>query len=105
MIAVVNACATAADTLYKTLMQQNVPNEHRGRAMGSWVLAIGTAPSGHLEVGALAGVLGAPRALLINGGILAVANLLSGIVLRGFGSCLEDGGTLTLAFSRQGTFA
>ena len=81
VIAVVNACATAADTLYKTLMQQNVPNEHRGRAMGSWVLAIGTAPSGHLEVGALAGVLGAPRALLINGGILAVANLLSGIVL------------------------
>ena len=62
-------------------MQQNVPNEQRGRAMGSWVLAIGTAPSGHLEVGALAGVLGAPRALLINGGILAVANLLSGIVL------------------------
>ena len=81
VIAVVNACATAADTLYKTLMQENVPNEQRGRAMGSWVLAIGTAPSGHLEVGWVAGMLGAPRAMLINGGILAIANLLSGAVM------------------------
>lgn len=79
VILVVNACATAADTLYKTLMQENVPNEQRGRAMGSWVLAIGTAPTGHLEVGWVAGLLGAPRALLINGGILAVANLVSGV--------------------------
>ena len=79
VILVVNACATAADTLYKTLMQENVPNEQRGRAMGSWVLAIGTAPTGHLEVGWVAGMLGAPRALLINGGILAVANLVSGV--------------------------
>ena len=81
VIAVVNACATAADTLYKTLMQENVPNEQRGRAMGSWVLAIGTAPSGHLEVGWVAGMLGAPRAMLINGGILAIANLFSGVVM------------------------
>ncbi len=79
VILVVNACATAADTLYKTLMQENVPNEQRGRAMGSWVLAIGTAPTGHLEVGWVAGLLGAPRALLINGGILAMANLVSGV--------------------------
>ena len=70
VILVVNACATAADTLYKTLMQENVPNEQRGRAMGSWVLAIGTAPTGHLEVGWVAGMLGAPLALLINGGYI-----------------------------------
>ena len=81
VIAVVNACATSADTLYKTLMQENVPNEQRGRAMGSWVLAIGTAPTGHLEVGWVAGILGAPRALLINGGILAFANLVSGVAM------------------------
>ena len=44
ILAAVNACAMSVDTLYKTLMQSNVPNEQRGRAMGSWVLSIGVAP-------------------------------------------------------------
>ena len=63
----VNACAMAVDTLYKTLMQGLVSDEERGRAMGSWVLSIGFAPVGHVGVGALASVVGAQRALLING--------------------------------------
>ena len=42
----VNACAMAVDTLYKTLMQELVSDEERGRAMGSWVLSIGFAPGG-----------------------------------------------------------
>ena len=66
----INACASGVDTLYKTLMQSNVPNEQRGRAMGSWVVSIGVAPVGHLSLGAMAGVLGAPGALLINGSLL-----------------------------------
>ena len=37
VLAAVNACAMSVDTLYKTLMQSNVPDEQRGRAMGSWV--------------------------------------------------------------------
>ncbi len=49
--------------------------EERGRAMGSWVLSIGTAPVGHLGVGGLAGLLGAPAALLLNGGVLAFVSL------------------------------
>lgn len=75
VLALVNACAMAVDTLYKTLMQENVAEEERGRAMGSWVLSIGTAPVGHLGVGWLAGVLGAPGALLVNGGVLAIVSL------------------------------
>ena len=71
----VNACAMAVDTIYKTLMQDNVADEERGRAMGSWVLSIGFAPIGHLGVGALAGVLGAPGALLINGAVLATVSV------------------------------
>ena len=71
----VNACAMAVDTLYKTLMQELVSDEERGRAMGSWVLSIGFAPVGHVGVGALAGVVGAPRALLINGAALAVISI------------------------------
>ena len=35
-----------SDTIYKTLMQDNVADEERGRAMGSWVLSIGVAPVG-----------------------------------------------------------
>ena len=66
----INACASGVDTLYKTLMQSNVPNEQRGRAMGSWVVSIGVAPVGHLSLGAIAGALGAPAALLINGSLL-----------------------------------
>ena len=66
----INACASGVDTLYKTLMQSNVPNEQRGRAMGSWVVSIGVAPVGHLSLGAIAGALGAPGALLINGSLL-----------------------------------
>ena len=75
VLAVVNACAMAVDTLYKTLMQENVTDEQRGRAMGSWVLSIGVAPVGHLGVGGLAGVLGAPGALLVNGAVLSIVSL------------------------------
>ena len=77
----VNACAHGVDTLYKTLMQANVANEERGRAMGAWVLSIGVAPVGHVGVGAVAGALGAPGALLINGGILTVVSVAAAIGL------------------------
>ncbi len=76
-----NACAMAVDTLYKTLMQELVSDEERGRAMGSWVLSIGFAPIGHVGVGALAGAVGAPRALLINGAALATISVIAAIAL------------------------
>ena len=75
VLAVVNACAGSVDTLYKTLMQSNVPDEQRGRAMGAWVLSIGFAPVGSLSVGGLASVFGAQGALLINGSVLAFFSL------------------------------
>lgn len=81
VLAAVNACAMSVDTLYKTLMQTNVPNEQRGRAMGSWVLSIGVAPVGHLGVGALAGALGAPGALPLNGVLLAGVSLAAAVGL------------------------
>jgi len=77
----VNACAMSVDTLYKTLMQQNVPNEHRGRAMGSWVLSIGTAPVGYLSIGGIAGAFGAPMAVLFNGIMLTLAGVSTFICL------------------------
>jgi hypothetical protein len=71
----------SVDTLYKTLMQSNVPDEQRGRAMGSWVLSIGVAPVGHMGVGGLAGALGAQGALLVNGAALAGISLAAAIGL------------------------
>ena len=81
VLLVVNACAMAVDTLYKTLMQENVPNRDRGRAMGAWVLSIGTAPIGHLGIGAIAGSFGAPIALLFNGVVLASAGVVTSLSL------------------------
>ena len=77
LLTLINGCASVADTLYKTLMLSNVPDEQRGRAMGSWVFSIGVAPAGHLGIGAMAGALGAPAALLINGSVLTFISLAS----------------------------
>ena len=81
VLAFVNAAATTVDTLHKTLMQANVPDEQRGRAMGSWVLSIGVAPIGHIGLGAMAGALGAPGALLINGSILTFVGITAALGL------------------------
>lgn len=81
VLAAVNACAMSVDTLYKTLMQTNVPDEQRGRAMGSWVFSIGVAPVGHLGVGGLAAALGAPGALLVNGAVLTGISIAAAIGL------------------------
>ncbi|HVC33123.1 MAG TPA: hypothetical protein VNL16_06395, partial [Chloroflexota bacterium] len=66
------------DALQQTMLQLAVPEGQRGRAAGIWSFSIGTAPLGHLEVGALAATLGTPGALVINGSavILAAAALL-----------------------------
>lgn len=66
-------CAGAFDVLQQTLIQLAVPEEQRGRAVGIWVLSVGSAPVGNLEMGALIAILGAPGALMINGG-LAIAS-------------------------------
>ncbi len=82
ILAFINACASAIDTLYRTLMQGNVSNEERGRAMGSWVLSIGIGPVGHLGVGAMGERFGAPMTLLINGSILLGVSIASGLGLE-----------------------
>ena len=81
LLAVANAAGSSADALFITLFQSNVPNEQRGRAMGSYTLSVGIGPVGHLSAGAVAGILGAPGTLLITGSILAFVNLTSAIGL------------------------
>ena len=66
VLAVISASAVLSDILSQSLMQLNVPNELRGRAMGSWVLAVGTAPIGHMQIGRLATLVGVASALIFN---------------------------------------
>lgn len=77
LLLVIGLCAGAFDLLQQTLIQLAVPDEQRGRAVGLWLLSIGSAPVGHMEMGLLVGALGASLALLINGGLtLATAVIL-----------------------------
>jgi predicted MFS family arabinose efflux permease len=74
-ILVVGACASAFDALQQTMIQLAVPDDQRGRAVGIWVFSLGSAPLGHLEVGAVATGLGAPAALMLNGTLVALGAL------------------------------
>jgi len=74
VLSLATACAMCVDTLHMTLMQENVAEHERGRAMGAWTLSIGVAPVGHLGLGALAGAIGAPWALFVSGAVLLGAS-------------------------------
>jgi MFS family permease len=73
VLLVMGFCAGAFDLLQQTLIQLAVPGEQRGRAVGLWVLSLGSAPVGHLEMGLLIAALGVPFALLINGALTVAA--------------------------------
>jgi predicted MFS family arabinose efflux permease len=73
IMVVIGACAAAFDVLQQTLIQLAVPHEQRGRAVGVWVLGIGSAPLGHLELGVLVSQLGAPSGLFLNGSLVLAA--------------------------------
>ena len=78
------ACmATASDVLTQSMVQLSVPNELRGRAMGTWSLAIGPAPLGHLIMGALAVAIGVGGALAVNGAALIAVGLLAALMAPG----------------------
>ena len=49
-VTLTNMMAAASDVLHQSLLQLSVPNQQRGRAMGSWVVGIGSAPFGQLQL-------------------------------------------------------
>ena len=77
-VGVVGAFAALSDVLTQSLLQSAVSNDLRGRVMGSWLLAIGLGPVGHLQIGALAAAGGVTLALTTNGLLLVI---LGGIAL------------------------
>ena len=79
-IVILSGMMALSDLFSQTLVQKLVPNDLRGRAMGAWTSAVGTAPIGNLEIGALAAMFGITIALALHGTaliILAVAILIT----------------------------
>ena len=73
-----NMMAASSDVLHQSLLQLSVPNEQRGRAMGSWIVGIGSAPLGQLQIGYISGSVGPQISLIINGGILIISAVMMG---------------------------
>jgi MFS family permease len=72
VLTIVNAAGALADLLAQGLLQLGVPAHLRGRAGGAWVVAIGLAPIGQLQIGALASLFGVGIALGTSGLALAI---------------------------------
>jgi MFS family permease len=72
LLVVVGAAMAGSDTLGQALLQRNVDDAERGSAVGIWFFAIGFGPLGLVGLGAAANVIGAPAAVAISGGILAL---------------------------------
>jgi Na+/melibiose symporter-like transporter len=75
----------SVDSLLPTLLQYSVRDEERGASVGVWNLSRGLGPLGHLEVGALAGAIGASLALTINGGLIIIVVALIILLYRSKG--------------------
>ena len=74
-VLLINGMGALSDILSQSLIQTTVPNALRGRAMGSWVVAVGWGPVGHLQMGALASSFGVGIALLTHSlGLLLLAS-------------------------------
>jgi hypothetical protein len=76
ILVVVDAMGALSDVLSQSLVLLAVSRELRSRAAGAWVVAVGTAPLGQLQIGGLAVALGVGAALAVNGaGLLLLAAL------------------------------
>ena len=80
VLILVNAAGALADLLAQSLLQLSVPNELRGRAGGAWVVAVGLAPLGQLQIGALASLLGVSVALGTSGLALVILASTTGLL-------------------------
>ena len=76
VLVIANAAGALTDLLAQSLMQLSVPARLRGRAGGAWVVAIGLAPLGQIQIGALASLFGVSLALGTTG--LALVGLAAG---------------------------
>ena len=75
LITLVGAMAAVSDALQWIMLQQHVPDEMRGRAIGSWMFVVGFGWMGQVALGAAAEALGVPWALAGAGLLVTVTGL------------------------------
>ena len=80
LITGVGAMAAAFDAMQWTLLQQYVPDNMRGRAIGGWVFAIGFGWVGYLTLGAVAEAVGVQWALAATGALVVLTGLTAAAV-------------------------
>ena len=71
-IGIVGISAAGHDAMSQILLQLNVEEDQRGRAMGIWQLSIGFGVIGSMTLGTLAEAYGAPLAQSVFGGLMVV---------------------------------
>ena len=79
----VGASAAAFDAMQWTLLQLNVPESMRGRAIGAWVFAIGFGWIGQLGLGAMGELFGIQWALAGAGLLVSFTGLLALLLAPG----------------------
>ncbi len=72
-VAGIGACAAMTDALEWIMLQDAVPDELRGRALGGWNFAIGWGWIGPVVLGALADATDVTTALTLSGALLAAS--------------------------------
>ncbi len=80
LVTMVGAAASMFDAMEWTLLQANVPNRLRGRAIGGWVFAIGFGWVGHLAMGAVGEAFGV-RWAIGGAGLIVVATSLIALAI------------------------
>jgi len=75
IICLTGGIAAAFDAMQHIMLQLNVDEKQRGRAMGIWHVSIGFGPIGHILLGFVASTIGPMMALTINGIIIIVSFL------------------------------
>ena len=83
LVACVGAAAGMFDTMQMALLQQNVPDDSRGRAIGGWVFAINFAWMGQMALGYVAESFGIEWTLAVAGGLVIVTGLTAFLVSPG----------------------
>jgi predicted MFS family arabinose efflux permease len=74
-ICLTGGVAAVFDAMQHIMLQLNVSEQQRGRAMGIWQLSIGFGPVGHILLGFTAATIGPTTALTINGSLIIVSFL------------------------------
>ena len=83
LLCIVGVVSGAFDTMQHILLQLNVADEQRGRAMGMWMLSIGFMPVGSIAIGAIAALVGAQLAVSINGVVIIATFVILAVFVSG----------------------